>query len=458
MKFLSDIEVEEGLRDKDGGLGADGQILSSTGSLTSWIDATSGSIGGSIADNQIAVGASTANTIEGSSNFTYTGSVFTVKGRMVLSDDLTTAAPNIYMGKDAGINSDLTGSPLPSNNIGIGRRALEQLTQGGSNIAIGAGALRSATENSSNVAIGGNALFYLDGVFNTSSYNTVIGTAAGQCYGATFTLTDFVTTGSENVFLGWKVRPLANNPENQIIIGYDAVGGGDNTITLGNGDITTFRIPGLNATNNQVLTYNATAGGFKAAAAAGGGGIGGATVATQVAFGATSSTTEIISDSALFYSNLNGLTIGDAAINGSNAILNLNKGEGGTGRIVMKKLGVSKFDLKLDGSEDAYITAVNTLTITTTQPSGVTKDIILNPTGSVGVGDTSPSSKLSVAGGIQMANDGETSTTNSDKAGTLRYREVTNIGTPKASNSYIDMYMRTEDSTYEWVNIVTNNW
>ena len=69
MKFLSDIEVEEGLRDKDGGLGADGQILSSTGSLTSWIDAASGSIGGSIADNQIAVGASTANNIEGSDDF-----------------------------------------------------------------------------------------------------------------------------------------------------------------------------------------------------------------------------------------------------------------------------------------------------------------------------------------------------------------------------------------------------
>ena len=57
-----------------------------------------------------------------------------------------------------------------------------------------------------------------------------------------------------------------------------------------------------------------------------------------------------------------------------------------------------------------------------------------------------------------MANDTETSTTNSDKAGTLRYREDLNIGTPKASNSYIDMYMRTDDSTYGWVNIVTNNW
>jgi hypothetical protein len=211
---------------------------------------------------------------------------------------------------------------------------------------------------------------------------------------------------------------------------------------------TNITISPVGGTGN--VTINASGGG--------GGGISGATVATQVAFGATSSTTEITSDSTLFYSGLNGLTIGDAAINGSNAILNLNKGEGGTGRVVMKNLGVSKFDLKLDGSEDAYITAVNTLTMSTTQPLGVTKDIILNPTGNVGVGDTSPSSKLSVAGGIQMGNDTENTNTNSAKAGTLRYKEVTNIGTPKASNSYIDMYMRTGDSTYGWVNIVTSNW
>ena len=40
MKFLSDIEVEEGLKDSSGGLGSNGQILSSTGSLTSWINTT----------------------------------------------------------------------------------------------------------------------------------------------------------------------------------------------------------------------------------------------------------------------------------------------------------------------------------------------------------------------------------------------------------------------------------
>jgi hypothetical protein len=81
----------------------------------------------------------------------------------------------------------------------------------------------------------------------------------------------------------------------------------------------------------------------------------------------------------------------------------------------------------------------------------------MNGTASVGIGTDDPQSKLQVAGGIQMADD-NAGLNIAAKAGTLRYREDVNIGTPKASNTFIDMYMRTEDSTYEWVNIVTNNW
>ena len=39
MKFLADIEVEQGLKDSDGDLGTGGQVLSSTGTGTNWIDA-----------------------------------------------------------------------------------------------------------------------------------------------------------------------------------------------------------------------------------------------------------------------------------------------------------------------------------------------------------------------------------------------------------------------------------
>jgi len=59
--------------------GTDGQVLTSTGSGIAWENAGGGGgIGGSITDNQVAVGATTANEIEGSSDFTYNASTDTL--------------------------------------------------------------------------------------------------------------------------------------------------------------------------------------------------------------------------------------------------------------------------------------------------------------------------------------------------------------------------------------------
>jgi hypothetical protein len=69
--------------------------------------------------------------------------------------------------------------------------------------------------------------------------------------------------------------------------------------------------------------------------------------------------------------------------------------------------------------------------------------------GNVGIGTTSPASKLDVNGGIRMADD--SSTASASNVGTLRYRTSGN-------NSYVDMCMQTGASTYAWVNIVQNNW
>ena len=69
--------------------------------------------------------------------------------------------------------------------------------------------------------------------------------------------------------------------------------------------------------------------------------------------------------------------------------------------------------------------------------------------GNVGIGTASPASKLDVNGGIRMADD--SSTASASNVGTLRYRTSGN-------NSYVDMCMQTDASTYAWVNIVQNNW
>jgi len=69
--------------------------------------------------------------------------------------------------------------------------------------------------------------------------------------------------------------------------------------------------------------------------------------------------------------------------------------------------------------------------------------------GKVGIGTTSPSAKLQVAGGVQIADDTDAASVN--KVGTLKYRVSGN-------NSYVDMCMQTGATSYAWINIIQNNW
>ena len=73
----------------------------------------------------------------------------------------------------------------------------------------------------------------------------------------------------------------------------------------------------------------------------------------------------------------------------------------------------------------------------------------ITTTGDVGIGTTSPDSKLQVDGAVQVADD--TDTASASKVGALRYRTSGN-------NSYVDICMQTGASTYAWVNIVQNSW
>ena len=62
MKFLTNVEVEEGLKDSSGDLGSPGQILSSTGTLTNWITPTTGDITGVTAGTGM-TGGGTSGTV-----------------------------------------------------------------------------------------------------------------------------------------------------------------------------------------------------------------------------------------------------------------------------------------------------------------------------------------------------------------------------------------------------------
>jgi hypothetical protein len=151
-------------------------------------------------------------------------------------------------------------------------------------------------------------------------------------------------------------------------------------------------VAGSPGTAGQVLSSTVT--GTDWVTPSSGGGIGGSIASTQIAFGSGTSN-EITGESALVYSNLNGLTIGTGSVSGSNSILSLNKGASGTGMIRMQSAGTNMLDIRVDNNEDAYITSGNALTLL----SGSSDHIILNPGGNVGIGTTSPTSyKLDVTG------------------------------------------------------------
>ena len=117
--------------------------------------------------------------------------------------------------------------------------------------------------------------------------------------------------------------------------------------------------------------------------------------------------------------------------------------------------------LTLTDATSSFVIKTNTAGEGIVQTSGASKPIRffrdngsnesmrINGAGNVGIGTTSPQSKLQVNGGVQLAND--TASPSASKVGTFRYRTSGN-------NSYVDMCMQTGASTYAWVNIVQNTW
>ena len=117
-----------------------------------------------------------------------------------------------------------------SNNTAVGHYALHSNSSGSNNAGFGLGALRNTT-GSNNAATG---LYSLYGN-TTGTYNVAHGSEAGRF------ITDGSTpnlTGDYNVFIGSLTKALADNDQNEIVIGYNATGVGSNSATLGNDDIT----------------------------------------------------------------------------------------------------------------------------------------------------------------------------------------------------------------------------
>ena len=183
-----------------------------------------------------------------------------------------------YFGEGAGIADDLSAN----NNVGIGFEALKANTTGSYNTASGYKSLLANTTGSYHTASGVEALYSnttgntntangyqslysnTTGSYNTASgvqalrtntagnYNTASGfqairanttgslnTASG--YAAGRYISDGTTenqTSGTSVYIGSATKALANGDANEIVIGYNAIGAGSNSVVLGNDSVT----------------------------------------------------------------------------------------------------------------------------------------------------------------------------------------------------------------------------
>jgi len=120
---------------------------------------------------------------------------------------------------------------------------------------------------SANVAIGDHALAGLAGA---GAYNVAIGYAAG--YQGTA-----ITTGTQNIFIGYEAQATTATDSNEIVIGEGVTGGGSNTTVIGNSSQTTLTVGGTgslivpagttgqrpSATTAGQIRYNSTSGAFE---------------------------------------------------------------------------------------------------------------------------------------------------------------------------------------------------
>jgi hypothetical protein len=174
----------------------------------------------------------------------------------------TTGSSNVATGSLA-LYKNTTGS----NNVATGYQALYDNTTGDENTAVGRAALANNTTANNNTATGHLSLFsnttgnsntangyYVLYANTTGANNVATGTQAlysnttGDFNTATGWRSLYSNTASNNTALGYQAGNSLTTGSNNTVIGYDADASSatvSNEITLGNNDVTRFRIPGI---------------------------------------------------------------------------------------------------------------------------------------------------------------------------------------------------------------------
>ena len=142
-----------------------------------------------------------------------------------------------------------------SKNTAIGYQSLDALTGGsGENTAVGYGSLGALQTGAFNTAIGNDSLSAMNG---SESNNVAVGRSAGYN----------IDGGENNVFVGRSTQGSSATAANQNVFGYHAAGVADNSVTLGNADVTavymaedsgaTVYCAGVNFPDTQVASADA---------------------------------------------------------------------------------------------------------------------------------------------------------------------------------------------------------
>jgi hypothetical protein len=194
-------------------------------------------------DNDIQTHSDDSNTILGVDSFKhYVSSQWSVGIGYQALHASTTGNFNVAIGATAGV-----GITTGTENTVIGNQCFCTASNATHNIAIGSGTMYNLTSGDYNVAIGNNALYALV----DNDMNVAIGYHAAQFTSTFFSVTDC----GNSIYIGANVHPLnATGDYNEIVIGYEAIGAGANTVVLGNTSITQTTLRGTVLTNATSTT------------------------------------------------------------------------------------------------------------------------------------------------------------------------------------------------------------
>ena len=179
--------------------------------------------------------------VEGSSLYVgHTPTTFSANSNVALGmtalSSITTGDFNTAIGHDA-LYSNLTGL----NNTATGFQSLNNSISGDSNTAYGYRALFSNITGVYNTATGYHALYSnTEGDFNSASGSGALKSNTSGHYNTAFGYQALFsnTTRSQNTALGSGSQTSELNSNNQTVIGYNAKGKEDNSVVLGDSEVT----------------------------------------------------------------------------------------------------------------------------------------------------------------------------------------------------------------------------